>query len=130
LRLDSFYRRAADAEARAMGSVEGAAEPDDHATDAVPRTTDPDVRISDAVVRSMGAVVRSMGAVLRATDADGLSTDPEGGAAASTNHNRLPIMDLQSASNTHPVHPKAVTNLVKLCWPHSGLPVPLPPDLG
>jgi hypothetical protein len=137
LRLDSFYRPAADAEARAMGSVEGAAEPDDHATDAVQRTTDPDVRISDAVVRSMGsvvrsmgAVVRSMGAVLRATDADGLSTDPEGGAAASTNHNRLPIMDLQSASNTHPVHPKAVTNLVNLCWPHSGLPVPLPPDFG
>jgi hypothetical protein len=113
-----------------MGAVEGAAEPDEHATDAVQRTTDPDVRISDAVGRSMGAVHRTTGAVQHATDADGLSTDPEGGTAVSTNHNRLPNMDLQSASDTHPVHPKAVTNLVKLRWPHSGSPVPLPPDLG
>jgi hypothetical protein len=81
LRLDSFYRRAADAEARAMGSVEGVAKPDDHATGAVQRTTDPDVRISDAVVRSMGSVVRSMGAVVRSMGADGLTTDPEARAA-------------------------------------------------
>jgi hypothetical protein len=84
-----------------MGSVEGVAKPDDHATGAVQRTTDPDARISDAVVRSMGAVQRTtdpdarisdavqrtMGSVQgttdpddRSTHADGLTTDPEGRA--------------------------------------------------
>jgi hypothetical protein len=42
-----------------MGSVEGVAKPDDHATGAVQRTTDPDVRISHVVVRSMSAVQRT-----------------------------------------------------------------------